>query len=266
MTKIASLQYDVCGVGNRIFQYVYSRLWCEDNGYELSHKGIPELNISGNDLGDGDYIIEKGQRFLQDYNLYSDHVDRIKSWECFDTVDTPDVNENDLVIHLRAGNRFVGKNALYSPMSENYRETLDKIDFDNLHIVTNLKKYDEWNEQDILELIDDLKEKGGDGEPAEIYEKKYPFLSVNQALEFTNDHINFFNKFNPKWISGSVLEDFNYLRKFKKVLFPRSTFSWWSAVTGVAEEVYVYGPWAPHKAMTNGWLGETNYKGWKSWK
>ena len=50
MTKIAHLKYDVCGVGNRIFQYAYARLWCEDNGYELSHTGIPELEISANEI------------------------------------------------------------------------------------------------------------------------------------------------------------------------------------------------------------------------
>ena len=266
MSKIAHLNYDVCGVGNRVFQYVEARLWCEENGYTLSHGGIPELNIPREYLGQSQYVIERPQRYLQDYNLYSEHLDKIKSWDCFDPVDESEINEKDLVIHLRAGNRFVGKNALYSPTSENYARALDNIEFDNLHIVTNLKKYDEWDEQDIMELIDKLRKDGGDGEPAEIYEKKYPFLTVNQALEFTNDHINFFNQYNPNWVSGSVLEDFNYLRKFKKILFPRSTFSWWAAVTGVAEEVYVYGPWAPHKQRTNGWLGETNYKGWKSWK
>ncbi len=262
MSKVAQFTYDRCGVGNRIFQYVYARLWCEDNGYQLSHTGIPELNIPSDDFGAGENI-HKPQRFLQDYNLYSDYLNRIKSWECFDKVE--DVNEDDLVIHLRAGNRFLAKNALYSATANVLENALSKIKFNKLHIVTNLKKHDRWTAGDIQDAMDYLKEHGGDGEPPEVYRSTYPFLSVDESLEYTNSFIDLFAKYDVAWVSGSIQEDFNYMRKFKKILFPRSTFSWWAAATGVADEVYVYGPWAPHKAKSKGSLGETNYKGWKTW-
>ena len=111
MTKIASLPYDTCGVGNRLFQYIYGRLFCEDQGYILSHAGIPELNISGHNAGTGKNIYQP-QRFLQDYNLYRSYLERIKSWDCFTPI--KEENKNDLVVHLRAGNRFLGKNANYT--------------------------------------------------------------------------------------------------------------------------------------------------------
>ena len=66
-------------------------------------------------------------------------------------------------------------------------------------------------------------------------------------------------------LRGSFMDDFNLLRSFDQVIIFNSTFSWWAAATGVADEVYVYGPWAPHKAKSKGSLGETNYKGWKTW-
>lgn len=86
-----------------------------------------------------------------------------------------------------------------------------------------------------------------------------------KQVKYTNSFIDLFKKYDTIWTSSLLKDDFNYLRKFRKILFPRSTFSWWAAVTGVANEVYVYGPWAPHKSKTDGWLGETNYEGWKSW-
>ena len=263
MSKIASFKYDKCGVGNRVFQYVYARLFCEQNGYELSHSGIPELEIPANELEKPEINLYKPQRFLQDYNLYRDHLDTIKSWECFEKVD--DVNENDLVIHLRAGNRFLAKNANYTASAEELGKAIDSIEFDKLHIVTNLKKHDRWTIEDITNAIDYLKEHGGDGEPAKKYREEYPFLHPEDAFYYTNSFIDLFDKYDIIWASDSIKNDFNYLRKFRKILFPRSTFSWWAAATGVANEVYVYEPWAPHKARTDGWLGETNYEGWNSW-
>ena len=66
MSKVASFQYDKCGVGNRVFQYVYARLYCEQQGLTLSHTGISELEIPANDLGAGEVDLYRPQRFLQD--------------------------------------------------------------------------------------------------------------------------------------------------------------------------------------------------------
>ncbi len=260
------LRYDKTGgAGNKLFQYVHARLLCDINGYDFSHTEIEGL-IPANDKRDLGRVkdLYEPQRVLQDYNLFSDHLNEIKSWECFDEIE--DVNEDDLVIHLRAGNRLLNKNALYSATADVWEDALSKIKFNKLHVVTNLKKHDRWTASDIQDAMDYLRENGGDGEPPEVYKRNdYPFLSVDHSLEYTNSFIDLFNKYDVEWFSGSIREDFNYMRKFKKILFPRSTFSWWAAVTGVSDEVYVYGPWAPHKTKSKGSLGDTNYKGWKSW-
>jgi hypothetical protein len=265
MNKIAHLKYDNCGAGNRLLQYIYARIWCEDNGYELSHDGIIELDIPKNKIGFG-LDIHRPQSFLQNYHLYENHLDRIRTWECFNSIDDKDIDDSDLVIHLRAGNRLLGRNAKYSATAKELKCTLDGIDFQRIHIVTNLKKYTEWSLNDIFEEIENLKQNGGSGEPPETYQDpNYPFLDPEESLDITNSFISMLNEYNSIWVGQSIKEDFNYLRKFRKILFPRSTLSWCAAATGVANEVYVYGPWAPHKAKTQGSFGETNYKGWKSW-
>jgi|TARA_Y100001963_G_C6746554_1_gene431906 hypothetical protein len=253
------------GVGNNLFNYSWARIHSENMGFKLKHSGISDLNIlPTNEDKECSINLTKSQNFLQDFNLYKNHIEQIKSWDIWNPI--TDVNSKDLVIHLRAGNRFVARNAKYSPTANDFEKIFKDIDFDRLHIVTNMKKTTKWNLDDIKELKKKLKLKGGDGVTAEMYQRKdYPFLTDEEALDYTNSQIECFNNYDPIWINGNVYDDFNYLRSFKKILFPRSTLSWWAAITGVANEVYVYGPWAPHKKMTSGWLGNTDYKGWTSW-
>lgn len=46
-----------------------------------------------------------------------------------------------------------------------------------------------------------------------------------------------FNSFNPVIVSNTLIEDFNFLRKFKKIILSNSTFSWWAAFLGCSQEV-----------------------------
>ena len=148
------LRYDKTGgAGNKLFQYVHARLLCDINGYDFSHTEIEGL-IPANDKRDLGRVkdLYEPQRVLQDYNLFSDHLNEIKSWECFDEIE--DVNEDDLVIHLRAGNRLLNKNALYSATADVWEDALSKIKFNKLHVVTNLKKHDRWTASDIQDAMD----------------------------------------------------------------------------------------------------------------
>lgn len=266
MKRVAYLKYVNSGVGNRLFQYVYTRLHCENNNYIFLQQGIPELDIESTMDSNLkiDIVMDNPQGFLQNPKLYENDLQRIKNWDCFEDIKPLDINENDLVIHLRAGNRMLNRNAKYSAMADVLGGFLNRIDFEQLHIVTNLKKHTEWCLDDILEEIENLKKNGGSGEPPETYQNpNYAFLEPEESLQVTNSFIRVLNNYNPIWVSGSIKEDFNYLRKFRKILFPRSTLSWWAAATGVANEVYVYGPWMPNKPHLL--LGKTNYRGWQPW-
>ena len=202
MSKFAHFKYDRCGVGNRLFQYVHAKLSCQaSGGYKLIQTGIPELNIPSSGLEEAVSVvcdedtkstcIWKPQSILQNHSIYKDFLGEIKTWDCFDTID--ETNEDDLVIHLRAGNRFLSKNALFSATADVLENALSKIDFKKLHIVTNLKKNTQWTIEDINDHMEYLKTNGGDGEPAEVYQKTYPFLPPEISLKYTNSNVFSYN-------------------------------------------------------------------------
>ena len=264
--RTAYLDYETAGVGNRLFQYVDARLWCEENNHVLLQQGIPEIEIEssvGEQEFKGGVNLYKSQKILQDYNLYRDHITKIKQWECFKEIQDSQINSKDLVIHLRGGNDFLSKNALHIPHANDWKSAIDKVQFEKLHVVTNLKKHTRWTRKDIENLKQGYIENGGDGEPSSTYNDNYPFVSSDVSLTIINSFIDLFEQYDVVWSCGKEIDDFNYMRSFRKIMFPRSTFSWWAAVTGVADEVYVYGSWSPVKTELN--LGQTNYDGWNSW-
>jgi len=261
--KTAYVDYENAGVGNRLFQYVYARLWCEENGHTLLQKGIPEIEIEPSEKQHEGVNLYMSQKILQDYTLYNNHLEKIKQWECFKEIKDSQTNSKDLVIHLRAGNDFLSKNAKSIPQAKDWKEGIDKIQFEKLHIVTNLKKHTKWTLEDVENTKQGYIQNGGDGEPSSTYNDNYPFVSSEESLHIINSFIELFDEYDVVWSCGKEVDDFNYMRSFKKIMFPRSTFSWWAAATGVADEVYVYGPWSPIKTELN--LGRTNYDGWNSW-
>jgi hypothetical protein len=46
-----------------------------------------------------------------------------------------------------------------------------------------------------------------------------------------------FDEFNPTIVSNSAREDFEFLRRFRKIILSNSTFGWWAAYLGAAEEI-----------------------------
>lgn len=68
------------------------------------------------------------------------------------------------------------------------------------------------------------------------YKKLYIIVEAPTCKEEEN-YLKKFETFNPSFISNSPFEDFNFLRKFKKVIISNSTFSWWASFLGNAEEI-----------------------------
>jgi hypothetical protein len=46
-----------------------------------------------------------------------------------------------------------------------------------------------------------------------------------------------FDEFNPTVVSNSPIDDFEFLRRFRRIILSNSTFSWWAAYLGAAEEI-----------------------------
>ena len=151
------------GFGNNIFQYVASRLLAEHHDtyhfvtppwpdyYAIADLKQLNINFDARPMSSALSITDKSYKaafdtllsnqnlslsgYFEDYTYYFPHRDRIKTW--FPKVDSR--KDNALVLHLRTGDRLVMKNEFYSkPTVENYLRAMEKFDFDELHIVTDM--------------------------------------------------------------------------------------------------------------------------------
>ena len=56
-------------------------------------------------------------------------------------------------------------------------------------------------------------------------------------------YLNHFDKYHPTVISGDELDDFDFLRRFSRVIVGNSTFSWWAWFLGHGERCCTFKPW-----------------------
>lgn len=66
------------------------------------------------------------------------------------------------------------------------------------------------------------------------------------------EYLSHFDPWAPIYGGGSPLQDWNYLRRFRRVICANSTFSWWACFLGDAEDVTTFAPWVPHSAVEIG--------------
>lgn len=264
------------GEGNNIFQYMYARLLAHVHGLNLSASAVPSLgNVSEHHKFNKDLpIVKIGYResdfqqyifenysnvnfyvhsYPEDYKVYEPYLDVIKTW--VPTVDTS--HPDDLVFHLRLGDRLL-RLSDYSPSMktsvEEYVDTIKSFDYDNLYIVTDMKKwgYITQNEVSCMRF--------------HVGVASHEMVSPNIAANYYNTLVDGLSKLNPIVRVGyTVADDFNFMRTFGKVLFKHGTLAWWASVLSNAEKVGVYGAWRPIKGDRNKNLGQTNYKGWFQW-
>ena len=74
------------------------------------------------------------------------------------------------------------------------------------------------------------------------------------------------SEYNPVVVHRNVLDDFNFMRQFDKILFQHGTMSWWAAFLSNASQVGVYGPWRPWKGTSNKNLSDVKIDGWFKWQ
>lgn len=268
------------GFGNNIFQYVAGRLLSTFHNQELvvippsddyyANSDLELLNIGlsnsinfGNcvDVNDHNYFVFfdkkyedknfKLKGYFEDFRFYFDNIDLIKSW--FPKVENR--NDNDLVIHLRTGDRLFYKNEFDSkPKVESYLKAIDKFNFDRLHIVTDMKKWDYITTDELSSIK---------------FHKSVPkeqSVDLHLAVEYFNSFVDGFSKYNPIMENRTIVEDFNFIRTFKNILFQHGTLGWWASVLSDANKVGVYGPWRSWKGDKNKNLSEINLEGWFKWE
>jgi hypothetical protein len=268
------------GFGNNIFQYNAARVLAEHLGDEVlavppnsGYYGIGPLealgvkfakNLPGNLVTVNDSAYVKAFRtenyknknillngYFEDYRFYLPLRSKIKSW--FPKVE--ERNNNDLVLHMRTGDRLFMKNEFYTkPKPESFIKAIEKFDFDRLHIVSDMPKWDYITEAELMKTNFHLKVPKSESVP------------IKDSVDYFNSFIEGFSKFDPIYEKRDVHEDFNFIRGFRNILFEHGTLSWWAAFLSDAEKVGVYGPWRSWKGKGNKNLSNVQIDTWFKWE
>jgi hypothetical protein len=270
------------GFGNNIFQYVAGRLLSTYHNQELvvipphsnyyADPDLEDVNIELSDnvdfnvddcinVDDNNYLwcFDKKYKekdfklkgYFENWRFYFHHIDLIKSW--FPKVENR--NDNDLVIHFRTGDRLFYKNEFDSkPRVDSYLKAIDKFNFDKLHIVTDMYKWDYIN-------IDEVKSM-----KFHHNHNTSECVEPQMVVDYFNSFVDGFSKYNPIMENRKIVDDFNFIRTFKNILFQYGTLGWWASVLSEATKVGVYGPWRSWKNDKNKNLSEINLEGWFKWE
>ena len=268
------------GFGNNLFQYVAARLLSEFHNQDLivmpptsdyyaiqdlKNVGVKfkDLNFRANaivinennykkafdkSLKHHDFVV---QGYFEDYTFFNQKIDLIKSW--FPAINIRD--NNDLVLHYRAGDRLMYKNEFeYKPKVRSFIDAIDQFDFDNLHIVTDMPNWQHISKEDFESMkfhVDVLPQERVD---------------IQLSVDYFNSFVDGLSRYNPIVEKRTISEDFNFIRSFKNILFQHGTLGWWAAVLSEAEKVGVYGPWRPWKGSSNKNLSQIPLNNWFKWK
>ena len=199
-------------------------------------------------LSGGDIVLSG---YFEDYRFYLPSRQRL-------ILEFPDFKkrrDNDLVIHLRTGDRLFMKNEFYSkPKAEDYIRAINNFDFERLHIVTDLPRWKRVTASELSNI------KFHNTVPSS---KSVP---IEHSVSYLNSLIDAFDCFDPIVKKRTVEEDFNFIRTFDNILFEHGTMSWWAAFLSNASKVGVYGPWRPWKLTSNKNLSNIPLDNWFRWK
>ena len=234
------------GLGNQLFAYSYGRILSKQLGHNLTYSGTMD-SWKGTSLLDYEFISEpehiskhNGEEIVVniDYNRhqavdlenphsYTNYLEQIKSW--FPKVEKS--NTDDLVVHLRLGDN--GPN-IHTPFDW-YKKAIEdnEITFDKLYLITD----------------------GSDSEDAKSFKSYYNAEIPSSVNVSTNQDWK-------KYMSETIF-DFNFIRRFDKILFSNSTFSWWASLLSDATQVWFNKEWQPNHYNGMIRLGETDYPNWK---
>ena len=266
------------GFGNNLFQYNAARLLATFHKQELvvvppssDYYGIEEfkkigIEVKSTDLPDCEKVNETNfthyfntqyknsnlfvAGYFENYKFFKNNIELIKSW----FPETRKHNTDDLILHLRAGDRLFYANEYDSkPRAQNYINAIKQFDFEKLHIVTDMPV---WKTITVEEL-QDMK--------FHINVPEDKRVTAQQSVDYFNSLVDGLSQFEPIHSKNSVAEDFSLIRGFNNILFQHGTLAWWAAVLSEANKVGVYGPWRPWKGASNKNLSDINLEGWFKW-
>ena len=266
------------GFGNNLFQYNAARLLATFHEQELvvvppssDYYGIEEfkkigIEIKPADLPDCEKVNETNFThyfntqyknsnlfvvgYFENYKFFKNNIELIKSW----FPETRKHNTDDLILHLRAGDRLFYANENDSkPRAQNYINAVKQFDFNKLYIVTDMPAWKTITVEDLQNMKFHIN----------VPEDKR--VTAQQSVDYFNSLVDGLSQFEPIHSKNSVAEDFSLIRGFNNILFQHGTLAWWAAVLSEANKVGVYGPWRPWKGKSNKNLSDIDLEGWFKW-
>ena len=148
-----------------------------------------------------EHILPKN--YYQDSSIFVPFKDIIKN----EILILPQIEKNtkDIVIHLRLDgfNHHGHDSHIISP--EFYLQILENETFEQLYIVMATKS-------------------------GKIKKKQQ---------KYKENYLKYFKKFNPIIFSNDEKTDFEFIRKFDKIICSNSTFAWWASFLSEASKVYI---------------------------
>lgn len=263
------------GLGNNIFQYVYSRLLAERRGCNLStnaldiidvpksvypinpeyptiHIGLDETDFHQhiNRTEKCNYVV---QTYAEDYTLYKPEMELIRTW----FKDIPKTNTRDLAFSLRLGDRLLSKRDHEPCMKVSIDEYIDVIktfSFEKIHVITDMKVWKTVTPEEI------------DGMRFHVDVAKSERVDPRVAADYFNSLVEGLSQFELVLYHNKAPKvHFETMRSFDQILFQHNTLAWWAAALSHASRVGVFGPWRPIKKDRNKNLGKVNFPGWFQW-
>lgn len=268
------------GFGNNLFQYTAAKVLAEfhntgvvaipvvDNYYAINDLKMIGVNFATKqkpkdllEANDRNYISFFDKKFndcnillsgyFEDYRYYYKMRNKIKSW--FPPLNKE--NNNDLVVHMRTGDRLFMKNEFYmKPTAKDYLSAVEKFDFNKMHIVTDMPKWDYITKEELKNMNFHVNIPSDQSVP------------IEESVEYFNSFVEGFSKYNPIIKKRTIYEDFSFIRNSDNILFEHGTLSWWAAFLSEAKKVGVYGPWRPWKGQSNKNLSNIPLKEWFKWE
>ncbi len=266
------------GFGNNLFQYNAARLLAERHKQEViaippsdGYYGIEEFKKIGihlqnvqipdcervNDTNFASFFNDRYKKsnffvsgYFENYKYFKNNISLIKTWY-------PSVNERnteDLIIHLRAGDRLFYANEFDSkPQASSFISAIEQFNFKELYIVTDMPNWKKITADELQNMN------------FHVNVPSNKRVSIEQSVDYFNSIVEGLSQYSPIHSKNSVADDFSLIRSFDNILFQHGTLAWWASVLSEAKKVGVYGPWRPWKGASNKNLSNINIEGWFKW-
>lgn len=219
----------VCAFGNNMFQYILARLFARCHKLQLTSAFTPQ-KINANTTED-----------------HAQHVLSMTPPEVGEVVSGPEIVISDIMPRDPFDPGWPKANYVFQGLFQRSRWYLDRMAEIRKFVVT-APVQPEHPEDLVINL-----RVGPDYRGAGFMLHPKWYLDILKVEQFRklhivcdkidNDYLKNFSKYNPVVIRSGSSGDFNYLRRFKRIVCANSTFSWWAAFFSNAEKIYTHARW-----------------------